>query len=127
MARVAAVESRASAPAGQSARSFVDKLDFLTSAGYLDGGDAREKLGIKGRGPTRVITDLCILEPEAGSRELVVTSIHPGITRAQITEATGWDIRFANDVIETAPPTETELGTLRAFLARTAEAHGTHQ
>jgi glutaconate CoA-transferase subunit B len=108
----------------QGPRSFVDKIDFLTTAGYLDGGDAREKLGIEGKGPTRVITDLCILEPEPGSRELVVTSIHPGITRAQISEATGWDIRFANDVIETAAPTHTELDTLRAFLARTAEAHG---
>jgi glutaconate CoA-transferase subunit B len=108
----------------QGPRSFVDKIDFLTTAGYLDGGDAREKLGIEGKGPTRVITDLCILEPEPGSRELVVTSIHPGITRARISEATGWDIRFANDVIETAAPTHTELDTLRAFLARTAEAHG---
>jgi glutaconate CoA-transferase subunit B len=111
----------------QGRRSFVDKIDFLTTAGYLDGGDAREKLGIEGKGPTRVITDLCILEPEPGSRELVVTSIHPGIGHEQIREATAWDIRFANDVIETAPPTQTELGVLRAFLARTAEAHGDNQ
>ena len=111
----------------QGRRSFVDKIDFLTTAGYLDGGDAREKLGIEGKGPTRVITDLCILAPEPGSRELVVTSIHPGIGHEQIREATGWDIRFANDVIETAPPTQTELGVLRAFLARTAEAHGDNQ
>ncbi|MCZ6814837.1 MAG: CoA-transferase subunit beta [Alphaproteobacteria bacterium] len=108
----------------QGRRSFVDKIDFLTTAGYLDGGDAREKLGIKGKGPTRVITDLCILAPEPGSRELVVTSIHPGVTREKIRAATGWDIRFANEVIETAQPTPTELGTLREFLARTARAHG---
>ncbi len=111
----------------QGRRSFVDKIDFLTTAGYLDGGDAREKLGIKGKGPTRVITDLCILAPEAGSRELVVTSIHPGITREKIRAATGWDIRFANEVIETAQPTQTELGALREFLARTARAHGDNQ
>ena len=108
----------------QGRRSFVDKIDFLTTAGYLDGGDARDKLGIKGKGPTRVITDLCILAPEPGSRELVVTSIHPGITREKIRAATGWDLRFANEVIETAQPTQTELGALRAFLARTARAHG---
>ena len=54
----------------------------------------------------------------------MVTSIHPGVTREQITEATGWDIRFANDVVETEPPNETELATLRDFLARTAKAHG---
>ncbi|MCZ6496171.1 MAG: CoA-transferase subunit beta [Alphaproteobacteria bacterium] len=108
----------------QGRRSFVDKIDFLTTAGYLDGGDAREKLGIKGKGPTRVITDLCILAPEPGSKELVVTSIHPGVTREKIRAATGWDLRFANEVIETAQPTQTELSTLRAFLARTARAHG---
>lgn len=108
----------------QGRRSFVDKIDFLTTAGYLDGGDAREKLGIKGKGPTRVITDLCILAPEPGSRELVVTSIHPGVTREKIRAATGWDLRFANEVNETAQPTQTELGALRAFLARTARAHG---
>lgn len=108
----------------QGRRSFVDKIDFLTTAGYLDGGDARDKLGIKGKGPTRVITDLCILAPEPGSKELVVTSIHPGVTREKIRAATGWDLRFANEVIETAQPTQTELSTLRAFLARTARAHG---
>ena len=108
----------------QGARSFVSEIDFLTTAGYLDGGEAREKLGISGKGPTKIITDLCILEPEAGTRELVVTSIHPGITRGKIVDATGWDIRFANDVTETEPPSETELATLRDLLARTARAHG---
>jgi len=108
----------------QGLRSFVEELDFLTTGGYLTGGDAREKRGIQGKGPTRVITDLCILEPEPGSRELVVTHIHPGVTEDQIREATGWDIRFANDVSETEPPNETELAALREFLARTARAHG---
>ena len=108
----------------QGARSFVSEIDFLTTAGYLDGGEAREKLGISGKGPTKIITDLCILEPEPGTRELVVTSIHPGVTRGKIVDATGWDIRFANDVTETEPPSETELATLRDLLARTAEAHG---
>ncbi len=108
----------------QGARSFVSEIDFLTTAGYLDGGEAREKLGISGKGPTKIITDLCILEPEPGTRELVVTSIHPGITRGKIVDATGWDIRFANDVTETEPPSESELATLRDLLARTAEAHG---
>ena len=108
----------------QGPRSFVAEIDFLTTGGYLDGGEAREKLGISGKGPTKVITDLCILEPEQGSRELVVTSIHPGVTRVQLSAANGWDIRFAKDVIDTKPPTDEELSTLRDFLARTAKAHG---
>lgn len=108
----------------QGPRSFVEKLDFLTTAGYLDGGEARERLGIEGKGPTKVITDLCILEPEPGTRELVVTHIHPGITRERIQEATGWDVRFASDVTGTEPPSAAELAALRALLKRTAEAHG---
>ena len=106
------------------ARAFVERLDFVTSAGFLDGGDARERAGLRGRGPAAVITDLCTLEPEAASRELVVTSIHPGVRRDQIAEATGWPIRFAADVAPTEPPSAETLAVLRDLQARTRRAHG---
>ena len=105
-------------------RAMVDKLPFISSVGYLDGGDARQRLGHRGKGPTAVITDLCIMRPDAESKELTVELIHPGISRAQIIEATGWPIRFAADVRETDAPTSNELDVLRDLLARTAEAHG---
>ncbi|MDE3187059.1 MAG: CoA-transferase subunit beta [Acidobacteriota bacterium] len=108
----------------QSRRSFVKQLDFITSAGFLTGGDARERAGIQGRGPVAVITDLCILRPDPESRELTVTTIHPGASREQIRLNTGWDIRFSPDCIETAPPAAQELEALRALQARTAAAHG---
>ena len=108
----------------QTPRAFVDKLDFVTTAGHLDGGDARKRAGLPGKGPTAVITDLCIMRPDAETRELVVTDLHPGVTADQVREKTGWDIRFANDVVETMAPTENELTVLRALLKRTAEAHG---
>ncbi|MDE3230141.1 MAG: CoA-transferase subunit beta [Chloroflexota bacterium] len=108
----------------QSPRSFVAKLDFVTSVGFLDGGDARERLGLPGAGPVAVITDLCILEPEAPSQELVVTRLHPGVTREAVTAATGWPIRFAGSVRETAAPTNAELWALRDLQARTQAAHG---
>jgi glutaconate CoA-transferase subunit B len=108
----------------QNTRAFVDKLDFVTTAGHLDGGDARKRAGLPGKGPTAVITDLCIMRPDAETRELVVTDLHPGVTADQVREKTGWDIRFANDVVETTPPTANELSVLRALLKRTAEAHG---
>jgi glutaconate CoA-transferase, subunit B len=108
----------------QSARSFVPKLDFITSAGYLDGGDARERLGLPGRGPAAVITDLCVLEPDPVTKELTVVSLHPGVTREQASAATGWPLRFAPTVAETAAPTPAELATLRALQQRTALAHG---
>jgi glutaconate CoA-transferase subunit B len=109
----------------QNTRAFVDKLDFVTTAGHLDGGDARKRAGLPGKGPTAVITDLCIMRPDAETRELVVTELHPGVPADQVREKTGWDIRFANDVVETIPPTANELSVLRALLKRTAEAHGT--
>jgi glutaconate CoA-transferase subunit B len=108
----------------QSARAFVSKLDFITTVGYLDGGDARARLGLPGAGPVAVITDLCVLEPEPPSHELVVTSIHPGVTREQISAATGWPIRFAERVRATEPPRDEELLALRDLQARTRAAHG---
>ncbi|MCF3988968.1 CoA-transferase subunit beta, partial [Pseudomonas aeruginosa] len=107
-----------------SHRTFVDKLAFVTSVGHGEGGDSRQRLGLPGKGPVAIITDLCIMEPEAGSNEFVVTSLHPGVTREQVVEATGWAIRFAERVAETPAPSEVELAALRDLEARTAAAHG---
>jgi glutaconate CoA-transferase subunit B len=107
----------------QSKRTFVDKLDFRTSMGFGDGGDHRERLGLHGKGPTKVVTDLCVMEPDATTRELTVTCLHPGVTREQVTEATGWPVRFAAKVIVLEPPTSEELSILRDLQARTDAAH----
>jgi len=108
----------------QSPRAFVQKLDFLTSVGYLDGGEARKKLGLPGKGPVAVVTDLCIMKPDETTKELTVVQLHPGVTREQVQKATGWEIKFAMNVKETPAPTETELRVLRDLLQRTAVAHG---
>jgi glutaconate CoA-transferase, subunit B len=108
----------------QGKRSFVDKLDFITSLGHGEGGDHRARLGLKTRGPTKLVTDLCIFEPDAASKEMTVVSIHPGVTREKIQENTGWPLRFAPQIAETPPPTPHEVETLRALQARTAAAHG---
>jgi glutaconate CoA-transferase subunit B len=108
----------------QSRRSFVDRLDFVTSVGHGEGGDHRERLRLPGRGPVAVITDLCVLEPDPCTRELTVVSLHPGVSREQVAQATGWPLRFADALVETASPQAQELATLRALHARTAQAHG---
>ena len=108
----------------QAPRSFVQKLDFVTSFGHGEGGDHRARMGIRTKGPTKLITDLAMFEPDSETKEMRVTSIHPGVTREQIEANTGWPVRFASDVGETAPPTEQELSTLRELHARTARAHG---
>lgn len=108
----------------QGKRSFVERVDFISSFGFGSGGDERQRLGIPTAGPQLVVTDLCILRPDPETKELIVTSIHPGVTREQIQANTGWPIRFADPVAETPPPTETELRVLRDLKARTARAHG---
>ena len=70
-----------------------------------------------------MITDLCILEPDAETKELIVVSIHHGVSREEIVENCGWAIKFAGRVIETPVPTEIELTTLRDINARTKKAH----
>jgi glutaconate CoA-transferase subunit B len=87
--------------APHSPRTFVERLDFRTTTG------ART---------TAVITDLGVLEPRDG--ELTLTSVHPGVAVEQVREATGWELRVADAVAVTEPPTETELGALEELLAR---------
>ena len=108
----------------QSKRTFVEKLDFVTSVGFLTGGDSRERAGLTGKGPVAVITDLCILRPDPISRELKVASIHPGVDRETIIANTAWQIQFNPDCGDTQPPTANELDVLRDLKARTAAAHG---
>ncbi len=103
-----------------SRRSFVDRVDFITSFGYGTGGDHRERLGIRTAGPSLVVTDRCLLRPDPEGRELVVTSIHPGVAPDTITRETGWPVRFAPNVDETPPPDQTELTALRDLQARSA-------
>ena len=107
-----------------SRRGMVDRIDFVTSFGHGAGGDARARLGIHTDGPVKVITDLCILEPDAVTKELTVTSLHPGVTRDRVAAATGWPVRFSDAVGETPEPTAAELEVLRALRADTARAHG---
>jgi len=111
----------------QSRRTFVERLDFMTTVGHgIDGRHRTAKMGSAtsiGRGPTKVITDLCILEPDDETRELVVISLHPGVTDDAVREATAWPVRFGRRVAETPPPTALELSALRDLQTRTEAAH----
>ena len=108
----------------QSSRSFVERVDFVTSFGFGSGGTERMSLGITTCGPAQIITDLCVMQPDPVTRELIVVALHPGIVREQVVEATGWRVRFNATVRETPPPRAEELEALRALQARTAAAHG---
>ena len=108
----------------QSRRSFVPAVDFITSFGHGKGGDERQRLGLSTAGTSLVFTDLCVMRPHPQTKELEVTSLHPGVTAEQITQATGWRCGLRTTLEQTPPPTELELATLRDLLARTAKAHG---
>ena len=94
--------------------------------GFGRDGKAREGVPNIGRGPSLVITDLCILKPDPDTRELVVTSLHPNVTREDVIEATGWDIRFATQLERTPAPSAEELEVLRDLKAR-SDAHHSSQ
>ena len=106
-----------------STRTFVERLGFVTSFGHGRGGGDRAALGLKTLGPTRIMTDLCVLEPEADTKEFVVVSLHPGVTQEAARAACGWPLRFSAQVAETPPPTPEELSVLRELHARTKRAH----
>lgn len=96
-------------------RRFPEKVDFATSAGFLDGRPRREAAGVRGAGPLAVVTDLGILEPDE-TGELVLTTLHPGILVEQVKANTGWDLKVASELRVTVPPTLEELRILREEL-----------
>jgi glutaconate CoA-transferase, subunit B len=104
--------------APHSARTFVERLDFRTTVGFGDGPGDRRRLGFRGRGPTAVVTDLGVLEPDPESCELTLTQVHPGIEIDQVREATGWELAVVDEPRQTPPPTDEELSALRELLSR---------
>jgi glutaconate CoA-transferase subunit B len=108
----------------QSRRAFVDRVDFVTSLGFGDGAGHRERLGLRGRGPVLVITDLGVLEPDPQTRELTLTALHPGIEVAAVRAATGWDLRLAPELGLSDAPTIEELTVLRDLTATRSAGAG---
>jgi glutaconate CoA-transferase subunit B len=96
------------------AKKFVEKLDFLTSPGYLSGPGAREAAGLpKDTGPYRVITDMCVLGFHSETKRMQVLSLHPGKTKDQVQTATGFRLEISGTLNETPTPSEMELCLLR--------------
>jgi glutaconate CoA-transferase subunit B len=107
----------------QSPRSFVAELDFVTTPGFFRGHGERACRGMRGAGPQVVITDLGMLRPDTLTQELTLVARYEGVSLDQVRDATGWPLRVADDVIELAPPTDSELRVLRDLQRRTRAAH----
>jgi glutaconate CoA-transferase subunit B len=98
----------------QNAKRFVEKLDFLTTPGWLDGGDSRAKSGLPlNSGPYKVITDMAVMDFEEQSKRMRVISLHPGVTLEDVKKNCGFELLVADKLGETAPPLVEELRILR--------------
>ena len=96
-------------------RRFVPKVDFITSPAWLDGGDSRRRAGLFFGGVSRVVTTLGMFGFDPETRRMRVEALHPGVTRAQVQEQTGFALLDAPQVTQTVPPSPDELDMLRAF------------
>ena len=93
-------------------RSLVEKVDFVTSVGQID-EETRREYGLSGGGPSRIVTDLGILRYRPEAKEFVLDGIYQGVDIDLAQEQTGWDLQFSDELEEIAPPSESELSTLR--------------
>jgi glutaconate CoA-transferase subunit B len=104
---IAILARRVVVVAPQDRRSFPERVDFVTSPGFVDGPGRREALGMPGGGPRSVVTDLGCYEFVGG--EMTLTSLHPGRTVEEVRASLGWDVRVANRLATTEAPTDEEL------------------
>ena len=96
-------------------RRLVERVNYITSAGYGTGNGWRASVGLLRGGPSAVITTLCVLGFDAQTGEAVLRSYHPGQSIESVRAETGWDLRVAPDVRETQPPTTRELEIIHQY------------
>lgn len=95
-------------------RRFLEKVDFITTPGYLTGPGAREAAGLpRGTGPYRVVTSLAIMGFHPESKRMLLLKVQPGVTVEQVLENTGFELLLAPQIEQNEPPTEEELRVLR--------------
>lgn len=94
-------------------RRFVEKVDFITSPGFLHGGASRAEEGLPAGGMYRVVTDLAMLGFDEQTRRMKVIALHPGVRPEQVQENTGFEVIIERDVEVTDAPTQRELAVLR--------------
>jgi glutaconate CoA-transferase, subunit B len=96
-------------------RRFVQRVGYLTSPGFGNGGKWREDSGLRGGGPCAVITTKGILRFDLVTKEMILDSVHPGVTVEEVLEHTGWDLKLASRIEITRPPTRPELRIIRKY------------
>jgi glutaconate CoA-transferase subunit B len=99
-------------------RRFLEKVSYITSPGFGSGSDWRKKNGLRGGGPCAVITTKGILRFDAETKEMILESVHPGVTVKEVLRNTGWDLRLARRIEKTNPPAQSELRIIRKYDAQ---------
>ena len=94
-------------------RRFVEKVDFITSPGFIRGGASRRESGLPTGGMYRVVTDLALMGFEERTREMQVLALHPGVSLEEVRDNTGFELLVARDLAISEPPSERELAVLR--------------
>jgi len=96
---------------------FVEKLAYVTSPGYLDGGDSREKTGhfTPGSGPTKLISTQGIFEFDPATKEMYLAKIHPGVTVEAVKKKVPWDLKVSPDLTQTERPKDEEIDFIRRY------------
>jgi glutaconate CoA-transferase subunit B len=97
----------------QSPRSFVERVDFLTSPGHHPDRAVEAARGWPGNGPTTVVTDLGTYCFDAETGQMMLRTLHPGVSLDQAQAATGWELLVSPDLDKTPPPTSAELSLIR--------------
>jgi glutaconate CoA-transferase subunit B len=98
-------------------RRLVDRVDFVTTPGYIDGPGGRERWGLPAdTGPSVIITNKGVMRFDPETREAYLVTYHPGNSIDEIVENTGWDLKVADDVGETEPPSAEELRVIREVI-----------
>ena len=97
----------------QDAKKFVEKVDYITTPGYIDGPGARERLGMQGRGPDCVVSTMGVYRFDEDTKEMYLTEFFPGQSVEKIKAACAWDLKVSPNVVETTPPTEADIKILR--------------
>jgi len=110
--------------ANHTRHAFVPKVDFISGAGHLDGGDSRERRGLPAGGPRLVVSPLGVFDFHPASRQMRIRSIHPGVSVEQIQAATGFEMLVEGSPPLTDMPTEDELALLRARVDREGKLRG---
>ena len=94
-------------------RRFVEKVDFITSPGFIRGGASRRESGLLAGGMYRVVTDLAVMGFDEETRSMEVLALHPGVALEEVQDNTGFELLVARDLGTTEPPSGRELAALR--------------